>query len=343
MSHVSIYANPNAVGMIADSMAHGEIEKEDNLQKLYVFGNNLFTATGPSEIVDDLKRHSKRLNGRSVRPSDFAEAIIDHAKESYDIRAIGGVDVFVAGKARKGFEAYRVALGRIHNPIQIDPYWSAGAAGDLVEKTIERDENRGIVHTEYSNLDDICDFLLDCGLSATQSTRANDFFQFGLLSDQGLRVLYHPDVQLDIPPPNYVDNNGNLDGRKKEVNDQVYAAFMELFAIRYILRSEYNNSNHVALLGGAEYQTRDPEQIKADFDEVRKVSQTFFDKYQKLRYTGFGSRSMMRSMQRKIASLMEGNNLSEQQVKEFSSMTRAGELQKGIFSFKNVTYRSVTY
>jgi hypothetical protein len=212
MTHIGAFTVKNRhdgkdyVFTIADGQGTNGHRKIDNAMKLKKVGSNIVMGTGREDHI----LHVYGTVPQSEGPRKIAEGIVATSKANLRLDPQKeGLEFIVAGLEGSNPEIYRVdasgaSLGK---PDFIKTGFAFTGSGIAeVGPMLERDFETGL-GMALTDLSEGLAFTYAIGRKAHRNTYVNDKFQIGLLGNERIRTLYHPDVELENDWFEYVKTN----------------------------------------------------------------------------------------------------------------------------------------
>jgi len=221
---------------VADSQASSKYEKRSGMQKMVHRGNCLLMATGSAYYADTAFTAAAGFPNDFLTAESAARKLLkitegsDYQKKENDLSFI-----VVGPKPGVGPTVYKVDAvtrrpGRGRDMIE-QLYAFEGSGSRMVKRAMSRDTEKGTMN--ISDLSEGMVYCWDLAENATTDSGVDDKLQIGLMSDEGVRLLFHPDIYInaDADYQDYLKLNGlvtdtNPSRLKYRLND-LYAAMKD--------------------------------------------------------------------------------------------------------------------
>ena len=280
------------VYVCSDSQATGE--EKSTAQKLFVQGSNAFTGTGRADRILSLR--ASMLNLQNPTPKQLAELLIERGKDFKIDRKDPNdyLAMLVAGVEEKSPVLYHVSVSGTPNMepeyAKIDYASFDGSGRRQTMPAIQRDIETGNIDifdaTEGMNL------CFSLGDRAGRDMYVDDKFQISLVTPDGVRILYHPRIDLGVGTGphdyfNYFRANFdiNLDTDKLKDNDyeglsDIYAAMNDLYNSLLVTCGNINSVdrrvNRASTMAKVDRVQRDKHELKRqEFVKERDLEKSY--------------------------------------------------------------------
>lgn len=190
--------------MVADSMASNPNRgyKNDSAQKLFSLNGALLTAAGARNPAIEIYQELKKNN--TLGPSAIATSILDISTRN-KIPAQVPLDFIVSGyedgKAKifyinaTGYDPYAPDKSDSSNKYAHEDFYAfSGSGSPFARKIVEGQVDLGI-DPRPKDLTSGLSLMRIIAQAATESQGVNDKLQYGVITPNGMHVLFHPTMQ----------------------------------------------------------------------------------------------------------------------------------------------------
>ncbi len=247
---------------VADSMGSllYQGRKMDHYQKLFRIGDNLLMGTGNSGLI--LSAVSQLMQRKYSSAIELAQELSEfvvlsnYNKENYANFIIGGNTAY-------GLNIFHIdALSILEGPFQKGNklythrnFCFDGSGRPFVDNYVQGLQDAGKI-SEITDVIDAFSITYEFSKKAARSIGVNDKLQFGIISNNGVSRLYHPDIifdgyglfleylneidEINLPVTNELSNDGKAERDSKARNLKMF-----LRDIYYALESDLSDFSEV--------------------------------------------------------------------------------------------------
>jgi hypothetical protein len=201
----NLKGNPQYAVLVADSMASQiEVAKKDDFrQKLLVLNGALSMFSGDMRLGYSVYRELQKSN--SVGPKSLAKTILDittQNKVSPNMPLDFILSGFEDGEAKiyhinaTGFNPYNPSKSKTSNKGAIEDFYAfSGSGAPFAQRVVEGQFDIGIDPVPKDIVSGIS-LIKNIAEATTASSGVNDKLQHGIITPNGMHVLFHPDIKF---------------------------------------------------------------------------------------------------------------------------------------------------